>query len=133
MVFITDIRRGNLHTQLMYKALFELSADRADFVVAAVHEEARPAGLTAKSTAREHHAGVLGHRRPSDEAVYKENLKAIKDHADQEARRCRSAKEDLDGIEYVYCNFYWFGPRITYNSSQRDGNGRRQHGELRAT
>jgi hypothetical protein len=32
MAFITDIRRGNLHTQLMYKALFELSADRADFV-----------------------------------------------------------------------------------------------------
>ena len=32
IVFITDIRRGNLHTQLMYKALFELSADRADFI-----------------------------------------------------------------------------------------------------
>src|SRR5713101_4901297 len=31
MAFITDIRRGNLHAQLMYKALFELSADRADF------------------------------------------------------------------------------------------------------
>src|SRR5262245_3287530 len=28
MVFITDIRRGNLHTQLMYKALFELSTDQ---------------------------------------------------------------------------------------------------------
>jgi hypothetical protein len=32
MVFIIDVRRGNLHTQLMYKALFELSKDRADFV-----------------------------------------------------------------------------------------------------
>ncbi len=32
MVFIIDIRRGNLHTQLMYKALFEMSKDRADFV-----------------------------------------------------------------------------------------------------
>src|SRR5262245_54160364 len=32
MVFIPDIRRGNLHTQLMYKALFELSRDRAEFV-----------------------------------------------------------------------------------------------------
>src|SRR5262245_25470510 len=27
VVFITDIRRGNLHLHLMYKALFELSAD----------------------------------------------------------------------------------------------------------
>ena len=33
MVFITDIRRGNLHTQMMYKALFEMSADRAEFIV----------------------------------------------------------------------------------------------------
>src|SRR5579872_4045893 len=32
MVFIIDIRRGNLDLQMMYKALFELSADRADFV-----------------------------------------------------------------------------------------------------
>ena len=32
MAFIVDIRRGNLHEHLMYKALFELSADRADFL-----------------------------------------------------------------------------------------------------
>src|SRR5436190_4390493 len=32
MAFIVDIRRGNLDLQLMYKALFELSADRNEFV-----------------------------------------------------------------------------------------------------
>src|SRR4029079_509820 len=32
MVFITDIRRGNLDLHLMYKALFEMSADRAEFL-----------------------------------------------------------------------------------------------------
>src|SRR5205809_3319437 len=32
MAFIVDIRRGNLQLQLMYKALFELSSDRVDFV-----------------------------------------------------------------------------------------------------
>src|SRR6266702_4197575 len=32
MAFIVDIRRGNLDLQLLYKALFELSKDRADFV-----------------------------------------------------------------------------------------------------
>jgi hypothetical protein len=50
MAFITDIRRGNMHTQLMYKALFELSADRADFV-ARLFSRKRPAGLDSKSTA----------------------------------------------------------------------------------
>ena len=32
MAFIVDVRRGNLQLHLMYKALFELSKDRAEFV-----------------------------------------------------------------------------------------------------
>src|SRR5262245_37818143 len=32
MAFIVDIRRGNLDLHLLYKAFFELSTDRADFV-----------------------------------------------------------------------------------------------------
>ena len=32
MAFIVDIRRGNFDLHLIYKALFELSADRAEFV-----------------------------------------------------------------------------------------------------
>src|SRR5262245_15309628 len=32
MVFIIDIRHGNLDVHLLYKALFELSKDRAEFV-----------------------------------------------------------------------------------------------------
>ena len=45
MVFITDIRRGNLHMHLMYKALFELTTNRADFF-ALLFNKKRPAGLT---------------------------------------------------------------------------------------
>ena len=52
MVFIVDVRRGNLQLHLMYKALFELSADRADFV-SRLFSKKRPAGLTANSTAQE--------------------------------------------------------------------------------
>ena len=44
VVFIVDIRRGNLHTQLMYKALFELARDRADFV-SMLFARKRPEGL----------------------------------------------------------------------------------------
>src|SRR6187431_1154163 len=32
MAFIIDIRRGNLQEHLLYKALMEMSADRADFL-----------------------------------------------------------------------------------------------------
>ena len=45
MVFIVDVRRGNLQLHLMYKALFELSTDRADFV-SRLFSKKRPAGLT---------------------------------------------------------------------------------------
>ena len=47
IAFIVDIRRGNLLLHLMYKAIFELSHDRARLPVAAVSR--RPAAdLTAQ-------------------------------------------------------------------------------------
>jgi len=45
IAFIVDIRRGNMDLHLMYKALFELSADRADFV-SRLFSRKRPAGLS---------------------------------------------------------------------------------------
>src|SRR5579864_9415827 len=50
MAFIVDVRRGNLDLQLMYKALFELSTDRADFV-SRLFSRRRPAMLNANSSA----------------------------------------------------------------------------------
>ena len=50
MAFIVDVRRGNVDLHLMYKALFELSADRADFVSRLLSRR-RPEGLTQASTA----------------------------------------------------------------------------------
>ena len=52
MAFIVDIRRGNLQLHLMYKALFELSADRADFV-SRLFSRQEPDGLRASSTPSE--------------------------------------------------------------------------------
>src|SRR6185369_11986968 len=48
MAFIVDIRRGNLLEHLMYKAIIELSADRADFV-SRLFSKKRPPGLSAQS------------------------------------------------------------------------------------
>src|SRR5262249_12702787 len=67
MVFIVDIRRGNLDLQLMYKALFELSKDRADFV-SRLFSRKEPAGLGAQSTAEEIFAAILS--TPSSDEVY---------------------------------------------------------------
>ena len=77
MVFITDIRRGNLHTQLMYKALFEMSADRAEFV-SRLFTKPRPAGLTDKASAADI-MNAYSTVQTGDETAYKANLQAIKD------------------------------------------------------
>ena len=52
MAFIIDVRRGNLHLHLMYKALFELSADRAEFV-SRLFSMKRPSGLGRQSTVQQ--------------------------------------------------------------------------------
>ena len=117
MVFIVDIRRGNLHTQLMYKALFEMSKDRVDFV-SKLFSTKRPEGLSTKSTAQELFSALAG--LETSEVLYKENLAAIQAHLSK-THEFPLSKDDLAGIEYVYYNFYWFGPSLTYSSSSGGG------------
>jgi hypothetical protein len=118
MAFLPDIRRGNLDLQLMYKALFEMSADRADFV-SRLFSKNRPAGLSTKSTALDIF-NAYETVETNSEDVYRQNLKAIDDELTGK-NHLPLPKEDLGGIEYVYYNFYWFGPSINYNSSTSNG------------
>jgi hypothetical protein len=114
IAIITDIRRGNLHLQLMYKALFELSADRAEFV-ARLFTKQRPAGLTAASTVTEL-MNTYWDLFTLDEAAYAANLRAIQDHLTV-THALPLPQADLDGIARVYRAFYWYGPSITYAAS----------------
>jgi hypothetical protein len=113
MVFIVDVRRGNLQLHLVYKALFELSKDRADFV-SRLFAKKRPAGLSSSSTALEIFNAYS--EVPTSEALFRENLKAVQDHL-VKTRALPLDEEDLKGIDYVANAFYWYGPGIHYNSS----------------
>ena len=65
MAFIIDIRRENRNLHLLYKALFELSADRADFV-SRLFSRARPAGWARVTSVEEDlQATTACLRRPS--------------------------------------------------------------------
>ena len=114
IAFITDIRRGNLHLQLMYKALFELSKNRADFV-ARLFSKKRLDGVSAASSPAQLFE-ALSSAATDPETKYRENLKAIDDVLVR-THRFPLVEEDLAGIEYVYGAFYRFGPAITYSSS----------------
>jgi hypothetical protein len=121
MVFLPDIRRGNMDLQLMYKAIFELSADRADFV-SLLFSKKRPAGLTAQSTAAEIFAAYDGVETGPDD-LFTKNLKTIDDEL-MVTHHLPLSRDDMDGIEYVYDKFFTFGPGINYGSSQGNGRGR---------
>jgi hypothetical protein len=121
MVFIVDVRRGNLHLHLMYKALFELSADRAE-LVSRLFSKKRPEGLTRESSAQEIFAAF--EKVETTEELYKVNLAAISDHLVRK-RGLRLSDEDLKGIEYVYYQFFWYGPSIQYWSTGGNGRGGR--------
>jgi hypothetical protein len=122
MAFITDVRRGNLHLQLMYKALFELSADRAEFVSRLLTKK-RPVNLGPQSTAADL-MNAYWDLTTSDDAAYKANLQAIDDQL-VKRHGLPLSKDDLDGIEYVFHSFYWYGPAITYSSSANGTTGGR--------
>src|SRR5882724_11492879 len=76
MAVIIDIRHGNLDVHLMYKALFELSKDRADFV-SRLFSRKRPSGLTTKSSASEMFTAYAA--ADGSKEFYEENLKQIED------------------------------------------------------
>ncbi len=117
LAFIVDIRRGNLDLHLMYKALFELSTDRADFV-SRLFSRKRPAGLRPASTAAEMFSAYL-QVEPSEE-LYERNLKDIQRQLVTRHGFVLSS-EDLNGVQYVYHAFFTFGPGIQYSSTEGFG------------
>src|SRR5215210_6260617 len=76
IAFIVDIRRQNMIHHLMYKAMIEMSPNRADFM-SMLFARARPAGLDTESTPE---ALFNGYANVSlDTVLYAKNLAAITD------------------------------------------------------
>ena len=119
MAFIIDIRRGNLELHLMYKALFDLSADRAEFV-SRLFSKRRPATLTARSTPDQIFQTLGAVAR--SETIYTDNLKAI-DADLLETHHLALLPQELESIAEVYQAFYTFGQDIRYSSNQGGGFG----------
>jgi len=111
MAFITDIRRNNLHVLLVYKALFEMSKDRAEFI-SRLFTKPRPGGLTAASTIKDT-LDAFWNVPTADEAAYAANLATILDHMTK-THKFPLPPEDIDGIGRVYRAFYWYGLRMNY-------------------
>jgi hypothetical protein len=110
IAFIVDVRRGNLRLHLMYKAIFELSADRAEFVSRLFSLKHR-AGLTKQATVQEIFSGYAD--QPKSEELFRQNVAALTDVLVRK-QRLGLSPDDLKGIEEVYQEFFTRGLNIHY-------------------
>jgi hypothetical protein len=126
IAFIIDIRRQNMLEHLIYKALFEMSANRADFLSRLFCLQ-RPAGLSDRSTADELFSAYRF--APSDSEAFAKNLQDIKDLL-LKTHAFGLTREDESDIGRIYTAFHDFGPEINYNSGAGRGGGMPNYGEL---
>jgi hypothetical protein len=110
MAFITDIRRQNMLELMMYKAFFELSPDRADFM-SRLFARKRPPGLTAESTAEDLFTSMRDVQ--PDPLLFRQNLADVK-NALVKQHKFVISDDDLANIEYVYRVFVEAGPDLDY-------------------
>lgn len=116
MAVIFDIRRGNLDTQLMYKALFELSKDRADFV-SLLFSKPRPAGLGPGSSAQQIFSAFAS--SDTSRPLFDKTLTAIKQLLTR-TRTLPLPQRDLDGIDIIFQTFYTSGFYVRSSPSYWD-------------
>jgi hypothetical protein len=111
LAIIFDIRRQNAMQHLMYKALIEMSTDRADFL-SKLFSRRRPSTIGPDSTPRQLFDAY--YRADPERQFYLDNLQAIKKQL-QKQHAFKLSIEDESAIEYVYNSFYYGGPDLTYN------------------
>jgi len=117
MAFITDIRRGNLLVQLMYKALFEMSSDRADFL-SRLFSRARPEGIGPTATVEQLFEAF--NKAVPKQALFDENAKAIMSRL-RTVHGFTLDADDAGGVMFAYSSFFQGGPSLRFVSN---GGGR---------
>ena len=119
IAFIVDIRRQNMIHHLMYKAMIEMSDDRAGFL-SLLFARTRPAGLESDATP-EALFNAFSAVSP-DTMRYAKNLATISDYLTKRKGFGLSAN-DLQMLDYVYRAFATAGPDITYAFPSGGGRG----------
>ena len=128
LAIILDLRRGNLHEHLLYKALFEMSATRAEFVARLFSRQ--PSPMPAASASVESIFAAVDAAAPSP-ALYDQNLASVLEWL-KTKRHLPLTTEDRDGIAYVYRALRDGGPQIGYMLTTGRGVGSPGYGALMA-
>jgi hypothetical protein len=121
LAFILDIRRGNLLQHLMYKALIELSTDRADFL-SRLFAKKRPDGLNARSTVVDLFT-AFGRVQMTEDLYGELYRKNVAEMRDQLLRKhgFPLTPEDWRQLEGIYFAFFFEGPDLRYSTTPAFG------------
>jgi hypothetical protein len=104
--FVVDIRRQNMLTIMLFKALFELAPDRADFV-SRLFSRQRPAGLDANTNIK----ALMSAFGSAPKEGLAANTEAV--HSVFAKHGFALSADDLSTIDFVYGIFNRGGPAIT--------------------
>jgi hypothetical protein len=119
MAFIVDIRRQAAMQHLMFKAVFEMAQDRADFI-SILFAKPRPAGLDSTTSIQalwEAYRGVN-----TDSALGTRNYGRIVDRLTK-TQHFVLTQDEMEKLKAVYDAFFYYGPSISTRgmSSGRGG------------
>ncbi len=119
IAFVVDIRRQNLLQHLWYKAVFELSPTRAEFL-SRLFARALPAGISADVSA-DSLVGILA-RTPADPAQFRRTFVEVRDRL-LNAHGFSLDSTDQWTLRYVDSVFAADGPNLNYSSGSSGGAG----------
>ena len=109
MAFIIDIRRQAVVQHLMYKAMFEMAGNRADFI-SLLFAKPRPAGLSDASSIESIWSAYRGVR--ADSALAADTYARIVDRLTR-VRGFVLDEQERAQLRHVFQAFYYYGPSIT--------------------
>ena len=112
IAFIIDIRRQAIVQHLMYKAIFQLSPTRAQFLSMLLSRPIAKDKKFAPDAPLSELVAYFG-EAPPDEKVFTANLAAIRKFLKDDVK-FQLTEQDQAGLEYIYKNFYDRGLDISY-------------------
>jgi hypothetical protein len=117
MAFIVDIRRQAVMQHLMFKAIFEMAADRAEFI-SILFSKKRPPNLDATTPIQ----GIWDAfwNVPSDSGMWRTNYGRIVDLLTR-THGFRLTDDEVESVKWVFDAFFAFGPNIHTRSGSGGG------------
>jgi hypothetical protein len=110
MAFIIDIRNENRHLHLMYKALMEMSADRAEFV-SRLFSRARPASVDGATSVADLFRAYAAAEPVA--SLYEAGAREVRQRL-VDVHRIPLTPDDVSSIDRILLAFYSDGPDIHY-------------------